>query len=133
MGSDDAPTTALILVVEDNAANLILMRALLRRAGYRLAEARSLAEARECLGSMRPDAVVLDLGLGDGNGLDLLRDLRGRAIPALAVSAYAMAAERDRALNAGCAGYLTKPLDTRAFAAQLAEVLRQARRAPQGG
>lgn len=110
----------LILVVEDNEMNLCLTRALLTRAGYRVAEATSLAQARERLRQTRPDLVLLDLGLPDGNGLALLDDLTSggasAGIPALALTAYAMPGDRERALRAGCVDYLTKPLNTRAFA-----------------
>lgn len=112
---------ALILVVEDNRANLQLAQALLRRAGYRVAEACSLLQARQVLKAQRPDLVLLDLGLPDGNGLELLPDLGGT--PALAVSAYAMTEDRTRALAAGCVGFVTKPLNTRTFATEVTGAL----------
>ncbi len=122
----------LVLVVEDNPMNVQLVRAVLCRSGYRVAVARSLREARLFLGSERPDLVLLDIGLPDGDGLELMDVLRERGIPALAVSAFAMAEDRRRAFAAGCAGYLTKPLNTRAFASQVAHAL-AVREGPEGG
>lgn len=125
----------LILVVEDNEMNLRLTRALLVRAGYRIAEAGSLAEARERLRQMRPDLVLLDLGLPDGNGLALLDDLKSNdastGIPTVALTAYAMPGDRERALTAGCVNYLTKPLNTRTLVGHVSAAL--ARRGVGGG
>lgn len=126
-----------MLVVEDNPVNLRLVRALLDRAGYRSVAAGSLAEAYQRLAESQPDLVLLDIQLPDGDGLSLVRQLRaGQAaggIPVVAVTAYAMPGDRERALAAGCAGYLTKPLDTRAFAGQVAAVLGNQGNAKRGG
>ncbi len=122
---------ALVLVVEDYPANLQLARALLRRAGHRVAEAGSLRQAREVLETARPDLVLLDLGLPDGDGLELLAHLGG--IPTLAVSAYAMPEDRARALAGGCVGFVTKPLNTRTFAAAVADALGRTDLTGEGG
>lgn len=126
-----------MLVVEDNPANLRLVQALLDRAGYRSVAAGSLAEAHQRLAESQPDLVLLDIQLPDGDGLSLVRQLRaGQAaggVPVVAVTAYAMPGDRERALAAGCAGYLTKPLDTRAFAGQVAAVLGNQGNATRGG
>ena len=116
-----------VLLVEDNAVNRSLARALLGRAGCGVVEAGSLADASRCLAEGLPDLVLLDLGLPDGDGLDLVRRLRAdprtAALPVVAVTAYAMAADRERALAAGCTGFLTKPLDARGFAGAVAAAL----------
>jgi CheY-like chemotaxis protein len=122
---------ALILIVEDNDANLLLVRAVLTRAGYRTAEARSAEEAVEQLRTLRPDLILVDIGLPGQDGLSLTRQLKAdpatAAIPVVAVTAHAMRDDQARALAAGCDGYVTKPIDTRALAGHLAAVLERHR------
>ena len=122
----------LVLVVEDNPVNLRLTGALLARAGYRTVTAGCLAEAARRLAEVRPDLVLLDLGLPDGDGLELLPRV-GAAIPVLAVTAYAMAGDRARALAAGCVGFVTKPLDTRSFTDEVAAALARRGTDAEGG
>lgn len=118
-----AEARPLVLLVEDHAANVRLMEALLGRAGYRWVAAPSLEAARAALAETRPSLILLDLGLRDGDGLELLAHPAAAGVPVVALTAYAMAADRGRALGAGCVGFLTKPLDTRGFAAALAAAL----------
>lgn len=116
-----------ILIVEDNPANQALTLAVLRRAGFATRLAGSIREARAALEGDPPAAILMDLALPDGDGLGLTRELRASPrtarVPIIAVTAHAMAAERERARGAGCNGYITKPIDTRTFAAQIAAVL----------
>jgi CheY-like chemotaxis protein len=104
----------LVLAVEDDARNAALLRATLERAGYRLAVARSLADARAWLGAARPDLVLLDIGLPDGSGLELASELRAHAataeLPIIVTSARVMPGDRERAARAGCDAFLAKPL-----------------------
>lgn len=106
----------LILAVEDDARNVALLRAILERAGYRLAIAGSLAEARAWLADRQPDLILLDVGLPDGSGLELADDLkhrtRGPSTPIVALSARVLAADRAAAAEAGCDAFLAKPLRT---------------------
>lgn len=102
-GRWSAPVTVppLVLAVEDAPANLALVRALLRRGGYRSLAAGSLSEARLCLAGETPERILPGLGRLDGDGLELLGTLRGDSvperIPAVALTAYAMGADRERA------------------------------------
>ena len=120
-------TLPLALIVEDNPDNMALTKAVMRRAGYAIAEARSAEEALERLCDCTPDLVLMDIQLPGQDGLSLTRELRTRpemaAVPIVALSAHAMHESRAAAAEAGCDGYITKPIDTRAFAGQLAEVL----------
>jgi CheY-like chemotaxis protein len=106
----------LILAVEDDARNVALLRAILERAGYQLAIVGSLAEARAWLAGQRPDLVLLDIGLPDGSGLDLARELKhgtpAASPPIVALSARVLAADREAAAKAGCDAFLAKPLRT---------------------
>ena len=112
-----------ILVVEDNERNLKLVRDVLQYAGYDVIAASSgeqgVALARERL----PDLVLMDLQLPEMDGTEALRRLRNdpltRAIPVVAVTAFAMKDDRERALNAGFDSYIEKPISVRALADQV--------------
>lgn len=121
------PSGRLVLIVEDNPANLLLIRAVLRRGGFETAEASSGEGLRRELRRARPDAVLMDVRLGDEDGLTLTRALKSdpgtAAIPVVAVTAQAMAGDRERALAAGCAGYVCKPIDTRTLVSQIEAVI----------
>jgi CheY-like chemotaxis protein len=116
-----------VLVIEDHEANLMLTRAVLRRAGYRVDEARSAEEALQHLSAARPDAILMDVHLPGQDGLALTRHIKAdpatSAIPVIALTADAMSGDAERCLEAGCAGYISKPIDTRSFAATLAGIL----------
>ena len=112
-------TGATILVVEDNDRNLKLVRDVLEHAGFRVLVATSGEDGVELAVEQPPDLVLLDLGLPGIDGHEALRRLRAsprtRSLPVVAVTAYAMAADRERALEAGFDGYLDKPLDVRSL------------------
>jgi two-component system cell cycle response regulator DivK len=112
-------TARQILVVEDNERNLKLVRDVLLFAGYEVISAQSgeqgVALARERV----PDLVLMDLQLPAMDGTEALRILRAdpvtREIPVVAVTAFAMKDDRERALDAGFDSYLEKPINVRAF------------------
>ncbi|TMF99014.1 MAG: response regulator [Chloroflexi bacterium] len=116
-----------ILVVEDNEANQMLARAVLELEGYAVEVAGSAAEAFDVLGARRPDLILMDVQLPGEDGLSATRRLKAdpatAPIPVVALTAHAMTGDRDLALNAGCAGYIAKPIDTRTFGAQVREFL----------
>jgi two-component system, cell cycle response regulator DivK len=104
-----------ILVVEDNAKNMTLLRDVLRATGYRTLEA-STAEAALMLATEHgPALVLMDIRLPDMDGLEALKrlrlDERTASIPVLAITAQAMKGDRERVMEAGFDGYLSKPLD----------------------
>ena len=111
--------SARILVVEDNALNLQLVRDILEYRGHEIESATTVQEARDQLRSRRPDLVLLDIQLSGGGGETLLREIRGNVdlagLPVVAVTAFAMEGDRERLLGAGFDGYLSKPIDTRTF------------------
>ncbi|HVC32761.1 MAG TPA: response regulator [Chloroflexota bacterium] len=125
----DSPTGPLVLIVEDNPANLLLVETVLRRGGFRTAAARSGHEMWTRIGLSRPDLVLMDIQLPGEDGLTLARHLkatdRTATLPIVVLTAHAMKADRARALEAGCDGYVAKPIDTRTFAAELAAILRK--------
>jgi two-component system cell cycle response regulator DivK len=104
-----------ILVVEDNQLNRELLRDWLEVEGYDVWSAVDLKACYEVFSKRLPDAVLLDINLGSENGLDLLAWMRQKPelseIPVIAVTAHAMAAERERILNAGCKACFSKPIE----------------------
>jgi CheY-like chemotaxis protein len=114
-----------ILLVEDNPLNAELACALLEGDGHTVAHAPSADAFRARLGAEQtPDIVLMDILLPDADGVALLGELRAKerfaAIPAVAVTAQALAGETERFLAAGFDGVITKPIDTRTFAAEVA-------------
>ena len=115
----------MILAVEDDARNVALLRAILRRTAYDLDVVGSLAEARAWLASRQPDLILLDIGLPDGSGLELAAELKHRtpapSPPIVALSARVLAADREAATEAGCDAFLAKPLRTAELLSLVAE------------
>jgi signal transduction histidine kinase/CheY-like chemotaxis protein len=119
----------LILVVEDNPANLKLVREVLKGRGYRVLEATSGEEALDALKFIHPDLILMDIQLPGMDGLTVTRRLKRdpatRDIPTIALTAHAMKRDEARVLEAGCAGYIPKPIDTVNFPKQVADYLRR--------
>ena len=113
-----------ILVVEDNMVNRRLVEFLLRSKGYRVLQATAALEAFEILKTERPDLILMDVQLPGMDGLEATRKLKEnpvtRDIPVVAVTSYAMKGDREKALAAGCVGYITKPIDTTTFIQEVA-------------
>ena len=111
--------SARILIVDDNATNLKLVAYLVRAHGYEVMTAMDAEAAQACIAECPPHLILMDLQLPGVDGLELTRRLRAdprtRAIPILAVTAYAMKGDQEKALAAGCDDYITKPIDTRAL------------------
>jgi two-component system cell cycle response regulator DivK len=106
-----------ILVVEDNPKNLKLVRDVLTFSGYEVIEASSGEDGVRLAEEACPDLILMDLQLPGIDGLELTRQLKAdpetRDIKVIAVTAYAMKGDQDRAFAAGCDDYVTKPIDTR--------------------
>lgn len=123
------PTDAgrLILVVEDSPTNLMLTRAVLERAGYEVAEARSAEDALVQLQRARPVLILMDIHLPGIDGLTLTQRLKAdpatAGIPIVALTAHAMKDDQQRALAAGCDAYIAKPFSTRTLAGEIAAFL----------
>lgn len=108
-----------ILIVDDNAANLKLARVLLSGEGYEVRTAADAEQALELLETFRPRLILMDLQLPGMDGLELTRRLKAdpmrRDIAVIALTAYAMKGDEEKARAAGCDGYVTKPIDTDAL------------------
>jgi two-component system cell cycle response regulator DivK len=112
-----------VLVVEDNERNLKLVRDVLEYAGFTVATAVTGEEAVEVTASRRPDLVLMDLQLPGIDGYAALRRIRAdagtRHIPVVALTAFAMARDRERVARSGFDGYLEKPINVREFPSQV--------------
>lgn len=109
----------LVLVVEDNPANAKLEQVLLENAGYEVIVVGDARQARATLAVRRPILILMDLQLPGMDGFTLTTLIRAKPafakVPIVAITAYAMNGDEARALEAGCDGYVTKPIDTRTF------------------
>jgi two-component system, cell cycle response regulator DivK len=105
---------ARVLVVEDNPQNLKLTTIILQSAGHTVTGVVNSVEAERALAGEIPDLIVMDVALPGKDGYALTRELRHRPatarLPILALSAFAMPGDAEKALNAGCSDYLTKPV-----------------------
>jgi CheY-like chemotaxis protein len=123
----DHLSSSRILVVDDNQANLALVMAVLEVRGCTLLTAESAEQAQVLLRTEVPDVILLDIALPGMDGLSLTRWLKGDArlkhVPVIALTAFAMEGDEDRAMAAGCDGYITKPIDTRALPGEVERVL----------
>lgn len=119
--------TARILIVDDNPTNLKLVTYLVKANGYDVDTAVDADGACAQIRAHRPRLVLLDLQLPGIDGLELTRRLKAdpatRDIVIIAVTAYAMKGDEDRARQAGCDDYVTKPIDTRGLPALIARHL----------
>ena len=117
-----------ILIVDDNALNLKLIRVLLTGHGYDVRAAADAEEALVVLQTFRPALILMDLQLPGMDGLELTRRLKAdparRQIVILALTAYAMKGDEQKARDAGCDGYIAKPIDTRTLPGVLVSYLK---------
>lgn len=116
-----------ILIVDDNATNLKLARVLLTAEGYDIRTAIDAEHALEVLKDFAPQLILMDIQLPGMDGLELTRRLKAdpktRAVTVVALTAYAMKGDEEKALASGCSGYISKPIDTRRFGAEVAHYL----------
>jgi two-component system KDP operon response regulator KdpE len=114
-----------ILVVDDEAAIRRLLKGALKRAGYSVVEAENARGAIASLDIDKPAAVLLDLGLPDREGMELVPIIKGRGLALLIISAREATAEKVAALDLGADDYVTKPFDTDEVLARVRSALRQ--------
>ena len=118
-----------VLLIEDEKQIRRFVRAALEEEGCQVIEAETMAQGLIEAGSRKPDLLVLDLGLPDGNGVDLIRDLRGWSdVPILILSARSQENDKIDALDAGADDYLTKPFAVGELRARVRALLRRSYR-----
>ncbi len=112
-----------ILIIEDNLDNLELVRFLLEKAYFEVIEALDGRHGLELARKENPDLILLDLTIPEIDGWSLAQKLKAdpltREIPIVALTAHTLPTDRKRALDAGCDGYLSKPLDIPTFIPQI--------------
>jgi len=122
-----------VLVVDDNLLNLELVTDVLTSAGYTVRQARSAEEALASARASAPDLILLDIGLPGMDGHAAVRALKSdqktRDIVTVALTAFAMAGDEERAIESGFDGYVTKPIHTRTLAQTVARLLATRQRA----
>lgn len=115
-----------ILLIEDNESNAYLARFLLERRGHEVVVAPTGAEGVALSSASRYDLILLDLRLPDGDGCDFVPGLvppgTDHPTPVIAVSAHALAADRARAIEVGCCGFIEKPIDVTTFVDRIEEI-----------
>ena len=124
---DEAAPPAHLFAVEDEPRNTALLEAILTPAGYRLTSADRLELARVWLAGHRPDLILLDRRLPDGDGLDLCREIRAddrlRDVPVMLVTASVLPEDRTAAMDAGCDAFMMKPVRVAALLAEVERLL----------
>ena len=104
-----------ILVVEDNEKNMYLICFIIGKMGHHAIRAGSGEEGVELAAKERPDLILMDIQLPGIDGLETIRRIRqsdnGSHVPIIAITSYAMTGDRERLINAGCSGYIEKPIN----------------------
>jgi two-component system cell cycle response regulator DivK len=108
-----------VLVVEDNELNMKLFHDLLEASGYNIVQTRNGLEAIDLARSHRPDLILMDIQLPEISGLEVTKWIKEdddlRAIPVIAVTAFAMKGDEERIRQGGCEAYLSKPISVAKF------------------
>jgi len=116
-----------ILIVDDNPTNLKLVSNLLEWSGYKVSSAVDAEQALEVIQQAPPDLILMDVALPGMDGLTLTRQLKAgeatKHIRIIALTAFAMKGDEQKAFDAGCDGYISKPIDTRNLPDQVARLL----------
>jgi two-component system cell cycle response regulator DivK len=116
-----------VLYVEDNADNRLLVRRILQAEGYSVLEADSARQALDVVQTESPDLILMDINLPEVDGYSLTTRLKSipslSQIPIIALTANVMKGDRERTLNAGCDGYIQKPIDVDSLPLQISRYL----------
>ena len=112
-----------ILVVEDNEANMYLISFILRKGKHQIIEVRTGEEGVELAVKEKPNLLIMDIQLPGIDGLEATKRIReseaNEELPIIALTSYAMAGDKEKALKAGCTGYIEKPINPETFIAEI--------------
>jgi CheY-like chemotaxis protein len=116
-----------ILVIEDNKLNMKLVRGILSTTLYEMIEAVNAEVGLLMVRKHRPDLILMDIQLPGMDGLSATKVIKGEKsiddIPIIALTSYAMQGDEEKAMGAGCAGYITKPFDAKSLLKKIKEFL----------
>ena len=116
-----------ILIIEDNELNMKLVRSILKIDQYQLFEATDAETGIDMAQTHRPDLILMDIQLPGMSGLEATKTLKGydsfKSTPIIALTAHAMKGDEAIVLEAGCDGYISKPIDTKKFREKIAKLL----------
>jgi CheY-like chemotaxis protein len=116
-----------VLVIEDNEMNMKLARSLLQLGKYSVLEASDAENGIKLAREHHPDLILMDIQLPGMDGLTATREIKNdpavKDITVIALTSYAMQGDEEKAKDAGCAGYISKPIDTRSFLETVAQFL----------
>jgi two-component system cell cycle response regulator DivK len=122
-------SNAIVLNIEDNIDNRTLIRRILMAEGYEVAEAGNAGEALDVLKSLHPDLILMDINMPEVDGYTLTSRIRAMSgfenVPIVALTANVMRGDRERSLEAGCDGYIQKPIDIDLLPQQVERYLRK--------
>ncbi|MDF1498893.1 MAG: response regulator [Anaerolineales bacterium] len=122
-------TTQKILYVEDNLDNRILIQRILEAEGYTFLGASNAAEGLQIARANTPDLILVDINMPEVDGLTMTKELKADPrfanVPVIAITANVMRGDRERTLNAGCDGYIQKPVDVDLLPRQIVHFLQQ--------
>ena len=118
-----------ILYVEDNPDNRMLIRRILGSEGYTVHEASSATKAFEVLQTLQPDLILMDINMPEMDGYTLTARIRSLpnmgTVPIVALTANVMKGDRERSLEAGCDGYIQKPIDIDTISSQVERFMKR--------
>ncbi len=117
----------MVLYIEDNPQNMRLVRKILKHAGYEVLEAEDGLSGLKVAQENHPDLILMDINLPDMDGLQVTAELKKNpavaSIPVIALTANAMVGDREKALEAGCDGYLPKPINRQELLTTISEFI----------
>jgi two-component system cell cycle response regulator DivK len=121
--------TPTVLYVEDNPGNRMLIRRILQSQEYNVLEAGNAREAFQVVNSTHPDLILMDMSMPDVDGFTLTKKFRKlpgfQEVPIIALTANVMQGDREKTFQAGCDGYIEKPIDVDLFITQVNLLLEQ--------
>ena len=126
---NDEEKHGVILYVEDNPDNRMLIRRILGAEGYTVHEAANAAKAFEVLETLHPDLILMDINMPEMDGYTLTAKIRSLpnmgTVPIVALTANVMKGDRERSLEAGCDGYIQKPIDIDTISSQVERFMKR--------
>lgn len=122
------PDSRTVFHVEDNVENRLLVKRILQAYGYNVIEAESAQKALASLSNLHPDIILLDINMPDMDGYTLTSKIKAipelANVPIIAITANVMKGDRERTIQAGCDGYIEKPIDVDRFIEQIERFLK---------